>query len=354
MVQIKLVNDMASSLEWKHRIRKNSYYLRSSWILNSIKPLTFSKIDGQIVKFDCNTTGELAELISRKNLFQRIPTSSKFYVQRALDLGDSTIIEIYGQEHPDTLTPKAQIFANWIEMVCVLAESLSNDREKIKKKLQIKENRRTVLDLTIGKDFYYLRTNIKQISIPKGIQIDDIFISRYQKCGLNELENVCFIDGEIHKRIEKSVKWLFESRTEPLLKSAIVKTAISMESLLIFDDNESLANSLSERIALILTDDSDLRKKISQHVKKFYNARSGIVHGGKKKLKHVSPNLLEGIDRILILLYLIIIHNIEKWNTDEKLKIWLENEKFGIPDSNKTVPFSKNYITNAMKKIEKI
>jgi len=345
---------MTSSLDWKHRISKNSYYLRSSWILNSIKPLTFSKIDGQIVKFDCNTTDELAELISRKNLFQRIPTSSKFYVQRALDLGDSTIIEIYGSEHIDTLIRKAQIFANWIEMVCVLAESLSTDREKIKKKLQIKENRRTVLDLTIGKNFYYLRTNINQISIPKGIQIDDIFISRYRRCGFNELENVCFIEGEIHKRIKKSVEWLFESRTEPLLDSAIVKTTISMESLLIFDANESLANALSERIALILTDDPDLRKKISRHVKRFYNARSGIVHGGRRKLELRSQNLLEGIDRILILLHLIIIHNIEKWDTVEKLKIWLENEKFGFPDNNKVVPFSKKYITDAMKKIEKI
>src|SRR5688572_12036648 len=110
-----------------------------------------------------------------------------------------------------------------------------------------------------------------------------------------------------------SLDWLFESRLEPQLEASVVRTAIALESLLIFDKSESLARSLSERAAFILSPHPDRRREISRIVKRFYDARSRVVHGSHKKAKHLTPSLVESVDRLSMLLCLVIGTNQELW-----------------------------------------
>ena len=313
------IKDSIASSNWIHKVKRNSYYLRSSHILHAVKPLIFSNVNGAIRFFNASESVELARLISRKNLFQRIPTSDQFYVKRAKDLSDSTIIEIY-DPNIEFLINNSEIFSEWIEKVCILVYSLSNERRKIHKLLQVKKYNKTIFDLTIGRDFYYLRTKTRKISSPNGIPVDETFINRYKRCGFDRLETVCFMDDKIQNKIMGSINWLYESRIDPSIESAIVKTSIAIESLLIFSEHESLANSISERIAYLISNDLEIRMKISKYVKKFYNIRSGIVHGGRKKQRLPSLNILEGIDRLVILTNLILITNIDKWNNINDLE----------------------------------
>ncbi len=268
-----------------------------------------------------------------------------------LEFGDSTVIEIFGTSPINEFIGIAENVADWIEIICILTFSLANERHKIENILQIKEHKKTLVDLTIGLKYYHLRSKMKKISSPKGLTIDKQFLSRYKKCGFELMENICYLDDKIHKRIVKSLKWLCESRTDPVLESAIVKTAIALESLLIFDENEALAKSLSDRMAILVSNDLHERKKISKHIKEFYAARSGIVHGSKAKSKLISPDILEAVDSLVILACLILVHNFDKWNTEEKLKDSFEEEKFGSPDKTVRVPFSKAYVSRAINRL---
>jgi hypothetical protein len=121
------------------------------------------------------------------------------------------------------------------------------------------------------------------------------------------------MEGDIGKRLDQSARWLFESRLETVPQAAVVKTAIALEALLIASDTESLRGPLAERSAFLLSDESGKRRRISKAIKSFYDLRSGIVHGGRRRVV-VSPTLLgEGIDRLVVLLLLTVSGNTGSW-----------------------------------------
>lgn len=325
-------------------IKKNSYYFKTSWILNAKKDLNLK--NGRVHLYRECEAEELSNLISKNNVFQRLRFSNQFYVNRARELANQTVIELYNGRDLEEC-------ARWVEKVSVFVFTLANHRDKLSKYLQITEETRTVIDLKIDRDCYYLSSSQKKVNVPEGLPIDKEFLSRYNRCSFRTLVNIFNVENQVSKRIKNSLEWLFQSRTEPLLESAIVKSAIALESLLIFSSNESLRRSLSHRVPIFLSIDRETRIEISKYIKKFYDARSAIVHGGRKKEKYIKPELLEGIDRIIILLNLILANNIERWDTNQKLTAWFKNEKFGEPDRTVEIPFSKSYVKNALRLLRK-
>ena len=149
-------------------------------------------------------------------------------------------------------------------------------------------------------------------------------------------------------RVKNSLQWLFKSRIESRLPASIVKTSIALESLLIFSESESLAQSLSERAAFILSSEPNRRKLISRILKRFYDTRSGIVHGSQKKAKKLTSTLLETVDRLTVLLYLSISANSNQWPTSDRLREWCETQRWGTPSSKIVVPFPDLYLKNAL------
>jgi hypothetical protein len=113
-----------------------------------------------------------------------------------------------------------------------------------------------------------------------------VFCKRFSRCGFDTLANYIQSNSDISNRLAVSLAWLFDSRIEPRLAASVVKTSIALESLLIFSESESLAQSLSERAAFILSPDPSRRQQISRMLKRFYDARSGVVHGSQKKAKN--------------------------------------------------------------------
>jgi hypothetical protein len=145
-----------------------------------------------------------------------------------------------------------------------------------------------------------------------------------------------------------SQEWLFDSRTEPRLSASVIKTAIALESLLIFSESESLAQTLSERGAFILSSDSARRHLISRVIKRFYDARSGVVHGSQKKAKKLTSSLVETVDRLAILLHMIIASNATLWPSTCALREWCEQERWGEPSGKVIRPFPDLYLRNTL------
>jgi len=101
-------------------------------------------------------------------------------------------------------------------------------------------------------------------------------------------------------------------------------------------------------MAFILSSAPETRMQISKIVKRFYNARSGVVHGSRKKRKDLSPTLVEAMDRLMILLYLTIAKNHKLWSSTDDLRNWCDMQRWGNPTTEIEMPYSRTYLKNAI------
>jgi hypothetical protein len=89
-------------------------------------------------------------------------------------------------------------------------------------------------------------------------------------------------------------------------RSDLTRAVAALEALLTKrDETEGLTYRLSMRIANLLGNDADARKKKFEEVKRFYNLRSRVVHGSLLKQKELSQlgelySLRETLRRVLL------------------------------------------------------
>ena len=150
--------------------------------------------------------------------------------------------------------------------------------------------------------------------------------------------------------MQQSAGWLFESRLEIDLNAAVVKTAIALESLLIASESESLRNPLSERASFLLSDEPLRRRRIARNVRAFYDLRSGIVHGGRRR-PLPNENVLEGIDRVVLLLLLTLGANASAWASFDRV-VEVEIRKWGAKGVTIRRPFPGSVLSRALRLCE--
>jgi hypothetical protein len=262
---------------------------------------------------------ELADLIRRRNVFARHSRENNFYVQRARELGDTTIIEVVLPGQPDDVIPRATPLVDAIERIVVLSTVFATSRARFHRQLAISSHQRFGIDLTIGPEFYYLRSSARREPIAHGISMDQQFQNRFNRLPLQELIRASLSADPLARRLNTGLSWLFESRRDSAASAALVKTAIALEALLIHNQTEPLTASLSERAAMILSKDAQIRRKVSRAVKDLYAARSGVVHGSGRRPSQISAELIEGADRLVMLLCLTIAANGTLWNSMDRL-----------------------------------
>ena len=218
--------------------------------------------------------------------------------------------------------------------------------------MAISEHRRYGFDLAISPGFRYLRSSERQDAKPRGVPIDDTFVRRFHRCGFASLVRAAEVDTDLGRRLDQGVNWLFESRQETSVHAAVVKTAIALESLLIASDNESLRGPLAERAAFLLADDPGRRRRIAKNVRAFYDLRSSIVHGGRKRPRAVPGAVLEGIDRVVLLLLLTVAANASVWSSFELVVAAVEDRKWGAVVKNAMRPFPGSHLSRALELLE--
>ncbi len=338
-----------SNEETESLMKEHSRYIETTWMLSASKPLNIPRLRASIRYFSDAESQDLALTARKRNLFARHSWENPFYVRRIESLGDNTVIELFLRGQPDETIPFAEGMADLLEKLAVLSTTLVTNRRVLHHQLAISPHRRPYFDLTIGPRFYYLRSKSKSDPGIRPIVIDEKFLNRFQRCGFQQIAELCASEKEMAFRTRAALTWLFESRMESSLSAAVVKTAIALESLLIFDESEPIGKSLSERIALIVSRDPNMRRQLSSAVKKFYGSRSGIVHGGHRKTKSVMPSLVEGIDRITLLTCLTIAANPIMSDSVKVLSDYCEDQRWGAPDPKIRSPFPATYLSQAVK-----
>jgi len=325
-----------------------SRYMQSSWMFDATARLDIPTVHASIRRFPENEADQLWELVRRRNVFARHSWENNFYLQRVEALKGHTIVEVTRPGDPDEMIEQAQRVASTVESTALLSVSLRWPREDIQRRLAITTHRRPTLDLTVGRECYYLRSRFRGVEPGRGVTLDSQACRRYTRCGFCSLASLCLGNLPIGCRVATAVRWLVESRQEPLLDAAIVKTAIALETLLVSNESDPLVRVLSERSAFILSPAPSIRERISKIVKRFYAARSGIVHGSRKKASELSPTLLEAVDRLAILVCLIFAANTDRWPSHEELQRWGEGQRWGQPTTDVVTPFPSSYFSNAL------
>lgn len=329
-------------------VTNESRYMRITQVLSAGKTLQMP--DENSVRFFGKTEADkLAETIRKRNVFARHSWENNFYVQRIRALTNHTIIEVFLQGDPNEIAIEAEKRSDLIEKLVVLSSTTTLNRNNLQKKLGVGLRPQTQIDFIFGNEMRYLKSRSKPKYSPKGLEITDQFTRRFSRLGVSQLYKCCLKGNDINKRLRRSLEWLYESRLEIDLASSIVKTAIALETLLIFNETESLARSLSERTAFIVINEPKIRRHVSDILKTFYDARSGVVHGSKKKKRKVTPELLESVDRIAFLLLLTISANHNIWPTTERLNQWCEIQRWAEPAIVVRWPFQKITLTRAIK-----
>ena len=285
-------------------------------------------------------------LIKRNRSIASTKTARDFYFQRAIDIANNTVIVVRRTGRVENIQIEGEKTADVIEKLVFLSSTLVMSRKDIHRRLGIRPHPSSSMNLTMDSKIR-VKTRSKSELSSKGVIIDKRFCRRFERCGFPQLASLCVSNTDIAKRTMSTINWIFESRLEPLLEASVVKTSIALESLLISNESEPLSKTLSERAAFILSSDPDARRNISKVVKNFYNVRSGIVHGSESKRKKLTPSLVEGMDRLVVLLCLIISSNTNMWASVKSLVTWCEDQRW-IEPSDIQIPFPNIYLNNAL------
>jgi hypothetical protein len=322
-------------------------YLRTTELLKAEVDLTLPNLS-RVYFFGPKEAEVFVETMRRRNVVARLGGLNNNYLRRASQLRNRTVIEIAGVGLPDRMLEIGEQVAEVIENLAILATTLVMRRNELHRKLGIVKSATGEINLAVTSGFKRIRLRSQRAPSLEGILINKSFCNRFSKCGFIQLSQYLQSTGDLTKRVRTSANWLLESRRESRLNAAVVKTAIALESLLIFSESESLARTLSERSAFILSNSPAVRRIISGIILRFYDVRSGVVHGSQKKAKKLTPSLVECVDRLTLILHLIIASNTDLWPSVESLRLWCESQRWDKPFSNLKLPLSQKYINNAL------
>lgn len=304
--------------------------------------------DSRIRLFRPSEARALADRVRKHNVYARRLKSDHFYIRRIKELSNRTIIEVFRSGDPEDITQEAEKAADLAEKLAVVSSALANPKTASHRETGDRLKPASEIEFVVAPAYQNFRSKSKRIFAAGVLPLTKQFCGRFDRCGFSALYQHCLSSYGLSERVRTSLGWLFESRRETSLPTAVVKTAIAFESLLVFSESESLSQTLSERIAFILTSCPDSRRQVSAIVKRFYDARSGIVHGSAKKRKKLTPFLVEGVDRLCVLILLTIAANAKVWSSVDELRSWCENQRWGSPWTDLNIPFAQSYLNNAI------
>jgi len=286
-----------------------SRFLRTTWILNASASLDLAEDGVAIRRISEVESDDMTAMARKRNVFARHSWENNFYIERIGQLRGTTVLEVFLPGSIDEVLEEARTRAEYLERVALVSAIFAVQRQRMLQMLGIGAHRQSGFDLAISPGFEFLRSTARPESRARGVPVDTAFERRFVRDGFLELLRAGYASTGLRDRLKLSVRWLSESRQETELTAAIVKSAIALESLLIANEVENLRGPLAERTAFLLSDDSAMRERIAKVIRKFYDIRSSIVHGGRRRPIAVPVQILEGVERLTALVAVTLAAN---------------------------------------------
>lgn len=291
---------------------------------------------------------QTAQVVRNRNVSARVSGPRDFYYQRAENLSDETVVEIINSDQILSDERLSRV-AKLAEAVLVASIVLQGDRSSFLR--SVVGVREEFFDLNITKDAR--ETSVSSTSQvekePSGLAVDSTAARRFRKNGFPDLYAIANGDSKLSTRLERSLGWLIQSRTDKSVSSAIVKTSTALETLVVIG-REPTRRALSERGAYILSDDPDERRRISRAIKTFYSKRGNIVHGKGDVSDEETVRILEFGDRLSVLIALVLSSNGNKWENADDVRRHCDAVRWG-EDRTCSRPWSRRYLNTALNRL---
>ena len=302
-----------------------SRFIKTTWMLNVRTAVRLDAVAASVRYMDANEANRLADLTGRKNIVHE----RGFYVKRARQLADRSIVEVIRSGPPSAISRDARVAAELIEAAAVTSAVLYTNRRAFQTALGVSGHRKDVLDFAVGPEFRRFSTSSRPEPQARGITVDHRFGERFKRLELERVVVSVLSVGSLHHRLRQALTWLLESRLEFSEAAAVVKLAIAFEGLLGENDTEPLRRTLSERAAFLLSAAPATRAEISKLVKGFYDIRSHVVHGSRRKSIRTVGRLLEAAERVCFLCLITVAVNDGLFKEPGAIAEWVERQRWG-------------------------
>lgn len=108
----------------------------------------------------------------------------------------------------------------------------------------------------------------------------------------------------------------------------VMKLFVSLETLLLFGEDEPIASNLAQRTALLVGKDYSQRRNIVKFVKDMYRKRSGVIHHGRKDISESELDELMHLTQAAITTLLTRSQRMEV-NSNDSFREWFEKKILG-------------------------
>jgi hypothetical protein len=98
------------------------------------------------------------------------------------------------------------------------------------------------------------------------------------------------------------------------------------ESIFLRNSSEPIQKNLGERMAFLIGNTVDERRKVIQNVDEFYNIRSALIHHGKD----IQENQKDVVDEFFVNVWFSfarLLRSVDPWQTRSAMFTALENKK---------------------------
>lgn len=329
----------------------HSRYFQTTRLLRATAPMDLAGHRVTIRLLSTMEARELQERARKRNVFARHSGERGFYVQRLGELAEQTVIEVVRPGQPDDVLEEARAMAFAVEAAAITSTAFYLTRRELQRNLPASTAPEAgTFNIAIGPDYHFLRSRSRPEEKGGGIKIDDRFVRRFMRLGLPRVVFESARRTRLGERLANSLRWLLESRLETNLDSALVKTAIALEVLLVENKSDPLIRAISERGAFLLSEEPLVRARISRVLKRFYNSRSRTVHGGRRG--SISMEALDAVDRVTCLIACVLASNSDQFSGAQPLHAWADSLKWGMASDDLERPFTAAVLLRALKRWE--
>lgn len=130
---------------------------------------------------------------------------------------------------------------------------------------------------------------------------------------------------DFEKTVLRGLHWYSVSQKTVETENKFLNLTTCLETFFTSKGRDPISNAIAEGCAFVLSEDFELRRAIYRDVKKLYGQRSGLSHGGKTAILESELKLIE---RFAWELLRAMIAKLDKLQSRESLREWIEEQKF--------------------------
>lgn len=330
------------------------HYLRTTPRLNITGRLRIGS--ATVWRWTEQEAGALADRLRRRTVFARHSGERELYSRKAEAFANCTVMQIIFPDNHDLVADDIRAAGDLHERLVFLVDAWGRKRSAVQRALGVSlhAHGHEAVDLLSAANLSHVSTQMKKVTSRRGLAMDARkMASRAKRLGIDQalVLHLWRAKCDVAARVLAALEWLEQSKLEPRTEAAIVKTAIGLEALFVFHDSDPPRRAVSERLAYLLGESAAQRIALSRTLGKFYDLRSAVVHGGRRR-RRPGPTL-EHIDKLLFLSCVAIASQMKSAQTTEQLRGWFEALRWGAEPSPPSIPSSRTLVRQALAAVEK-